>query len=67
MKMMIRETFTQCLKRWVYLLQGDKTLGDLLCHAIRLIDFCRVVNYMNSVIIYFMPPTIMVLFGFSKF
>ncbi|KAG2652820.1 hypothetical protein PVAP13_1NG382219 [Panicum virgatum] len=30
MKMMVRETFTQCLKRWVYLFEGDKLLEDLL-------------------------------------
>ncbi|KAJ1280277.1 hypothetical protein BS78_04G219000 [Paspalum vaginatum] len=32
MKMMVRETFTQtqCLKRWVYLFEGDKMPEDLL-------------------------------------
>jgi len=48
MKMMVRETFTQCLKRWVYLFEGDKPLEDLLmsCYWAEMIFF-RVGIYMN--------------------
>ncbi|KAG0534840.1 hypothetical protein BDA96_04G314400 [Sorghum bicolor] len=35
MKMMVRETFAQCLKRWVYPFEGDKSLEDLLMSCSR--------------------------------
>ncbi|PUZ76898.1 hypothetical protein GQ55_1G326500 [Panicum hallii var. hallii] len=47
MKMMVRETFTQCLKRWVYLFEGDKPLEDLLmsCYWAEMIFFRVVYLY----------------------